>query len=473
MPTQRTLRAAIYARQSHGSERSLGEQIADCTADAEQQGWEIVGSYEDRTSASRHARKERLNHTRLLADLEAGKLDVVMVWESSRADRTLTTWSQLLDWCRDNGVLIRVTDDAETYDVRKPKHWKGLATDGINNAYASEETRQRNLRTARHAASQGKPNGMVPFGYARTYGKDGVESQYIVEEEATAVREVFTRVAEGEALKTLARELAARGCPAPGRGWETSYVRNIVKNPAYIGRRRHNGSPDTTKGIWPPIVDEQTYHAANRVLADRAARYWRPSRQRHLLTGIPVCEKCGGVYAGSQERSTGRRRYGCRAGGCGFLPADELDVMVVASVLERLSRKDVFSQLRAVGDDADAQVAVARTEVEGLRARLDDWIDSAVRGETSPSTMAKVERELAQQITAAKQKEERAGLPPALRDLLDADDLDRAWIALPMQAKRDVIDAVVTVTVGTGRPRVRLPLEDRVTVKSRHKAATS
>ena len=44
-------------------------------------------------SASRFATKDRPEYKRLLADVEAGKLDVVVLWESSRGGRELAAWA--------------------------------------------------------------------------------------------------------------------------------------------------------------------------------------------------------------------------------------------------------------------------------------------------------------------------------------------------------------------------------------------
>lgn len=456
------LRAGIYGRQSHASKRSIDEQLAECTRDAEAEGYDVVGTYTDKISASRHARKQRDDWPRLLADVDAGRLDVVVMWESSRGDRELESWAGFLSLCRDHGALIRVTDDGETYDVRKPKHWRQLASEGVSNAYSSDETSQRNLRTARSSAKAGRPNGPVPFGYTRTYDPKTREliEQSPVPDEAAVVEEIFRRVAKGEPVKTLAGELTGRG----GRGWTPHGIREVVRRKAYIGVRSHNGDPETHAAVWPAIIDEALFWRANRVLDERAEHHWRSSRMEHVLTGIPVCDVCGGVYGGSDSRRYGRR-YSCRNNGCGYLNADELEDLVLAYVLGRLAKRDVYSKLRRAGENADKELDAAKTEAENLRARLDEWRDSAARGETSPASLAKIERDLTAQIAAADRKAERAGIPPAVRELVDAEDeLPERWAAMPLAARRDVVGALVDVVVVKGRRGVKVPIGDRVTI---------
>jgi hypothetical protein len=51
--------AAIYARQSHGKERSIAEQVSEGERDCAGEGWPVAGVYRDTTSASRFARAGR------------------------------------------------------------------------------------------------------------------------------------------------------------------------------------------------------------------------------------------------------------------------------------------------------------------------------------------------------------------------------------------------------------------------------
>lgn len=472
----RKTRAGVYARQSHASKRSVDEQIAACLKDAAAEGYDVVGRYQDLVSASRHTRKQRDDWPRLLTDVEGGRIDVVVMWESSRGDRDLTSWSAFLDLCRQHKILIRITDDSETYDLSKPKHWRRLASDGVSNAAYSDETSQRCKRTALSTAEAGRPNGPAPYGYRRVYNpvtRDLVEQQ-IVDEQAAAVVEVFERVAAGEPVSDIAADLKTRGVPSPGqwranRPWAPNPIRSIIRNPSYIGQRRHapkEGSGGTYPSeVIPKIVEDDVYWKANRVLDDRALKFYRAPKAEHVLSGVPICDHCGGKYSGSVN-STGRGgpRYQCR--GCGsVIQAGDFEDLVLAYVLGRLARKDVYSKLRRAGAEADQEMKAARTEAAKLRAQLDGWRDSAVRAETTPASLAKIERDLTKLIDAADRKAERAGVPPAVRDLIDAgNELPERWAAMPLAARRDVVAALVDVVVVKGRRGVKVPVKDRVKV---------
>jgi site-specific DNA recombinase len=115
-------------------------------------------------SASRFATRARENWQHVLAAVTAREFDVLVLWETSRASRDPEEWIPLLAECRRAGIRIYVTADDELYDLAKPKHWKTLASDGITNAFSSEETSQRVKRDADASAEAGRPSGPILFG---------------------------------------------------------------------------------------------------------------------------------------------------------------------------------------------------------------------------------------------------------------------------------------------------------------------
>ncbi len=75
-----------------------------------------------------------------MADVEAGRVNVLIIWEPSRASRLLSAWSTLLETCQRLGVLIHVTSHQQTYDLDNPRHWRTLAEDGVDAVYEAEKT---------------------------------------------------------------------------------------------------------------------------------------------------------------------------------------------------------------------------------------------------------------------------------------------------------------------------------------------
>ena len=65
-------------------------------------GWLEVSRYEDEGSASRFARKAREDWTRLVADVDADHLDVVLMWDTPEVPVNLKTGS---DSCDGAGII--------------------------------------------------------------------------------------------------------------------------------------------------------------------------------------------------------------------------------------------------------------------------------------------------------------------------------------------------------------------------------
>lgn len=459
------VRAGVYGRQSKDKTKSIDEQTAECEADiAGLAGWVVAERYADGVSASRFARQARKDWPRLLGDIDAGRLDALVLWESSRGDRDPESWLALLSKCRERGVRIRVTSHATTYDVRSARSWKSLAEDGIDSAFESEKISLRLRRAAAAQAAAGRPHGRIIYGYSREYHP--TTRQLVAQRPdpltAPVVVEIVTRLSRGEAVGGIVRDLNARGIPSPRGGrWERNTLRGIGLNPAYAGVRVLRGQQYAA--IWPALVAESVHLAAKRVLVDPARKKSRPGRQRWLLSYLARC-CCGEFMRGMPWRESKplADRYVCRryTKGCVSVVAgsldgdvsDGLDPFVMGLVAARLADSDM-----PLERSDDAAVLAARAEVEQLTARLDQWRDSAVLGETSPASLARIEAQLLEQIAAANRRAEVASRPVVLGEALDlaarTDPGMRRQVlaahlgALPVEVKREIISALMTITV--------------------------
>ena len=106
------------------------------------------------------------------------------------------------------------TADDELYDLTKPKHRKTLASDGIANAFSSEETSQRVKRDTDAQGELGRPLGHVPYGYKRIYVDKELIAQYKHPEHTPVIVDVIEIVYRGESLMSIARRLNDAGIPS-------------------------------------------------------------------------------------------------------------------------------------------------------------------------------------------------------------------------------------------------------------------
>jgi site-specific DNA recombinase len=460
-----TLRAGIYDRVSDdqdGRSRSVEQQGKENQTAADEHGWSVVARYADPgRSASRFARSERPEWPLLMADLKAGRLDVVVMWESSRGDRKLTEWSSFLDLCRERGVLIHVTSHRHTYDLSIARDWRTLAEEGVSNAYSSEETSLRIRREMADAAANGKPHGRLAYGYRRDYEHVPGKRKPIVHQvpdpdTAPVVREIIARIADGDAISAIQRDLLSRGIPSPTgqERWARSTIVRLVREGAcYIAKRRLNGGP-LLDGNWPPIVDEDVYWKAVAVLNDPVRKKQadkrggiRPGAARWLLTYIATCAKCGAPLA-VQHRPRGGKmepQYRCSSskGGCAVAPVDFMDHVVTEMIVAYCLKAGRYQAIMT-GSDRDA--AAARDEAESERSRLAGFETDAIAGRISSDSFARVAAGIEARIADLEAKAKASDSPPALQDLLkrgkQAHHIRAVWADMPLAARRRVLSAL-------------------------------
>jgi DNA invertase Pin-like site-specific DNA recombinase len=459
--------AGIYARVSadrRKQERSVDEQEVEARRVCADAGWSIAEVYrEDPISASRFSGKDRPEWARLLADMTTGRFDVLVLWESSRGDRTPESWLGMLSTARDKGTAVHVVSHERTYDPRVPRDWKALADDGLDSAYESEKTSLRVRRTKAASAVAGRPDGRPPFGYRRRYDSTtgALLGQEPDPETAPVVREIFRQFVAGTPILEIVRVLKVT----------RAIVTTTLHNPAHIAHRRHNG--DSYPADWEPLVDEATFYAVQRILSDPARRRTRPGRTTHLLSYLATCGACGAhlsvryipTRAADRTTNQGRSRpiYVCKAGSHAAIREDWLDRFVSELVVARLSRPDIYPALTAADDTA---VVAARGEAEALRARMEEFIDSAAKGELSAVALARVEARLLPQIADAEKRATLAATPPVLRQLLEPRaDVAERWAGLPIAARKDVvrvlIDAIRVHPTSLGRTSSYNAIDER------------
>lgn len=459
-------RAVVYGRQSRGKLKSIRDQIAECTADVAGQGWILAGTYQDGTSASRYARKVRDDWGRVLGEVDAGSFDFLVLWESSRGDRDAETWLGLLRRCRDHGVQIRVQSHGRTYNMSNPRDWKSLAEDGVASHYETDLLSIRVKRGVAASAVAGRPPmGFAPYGYRRVYDKrtGALARQESHPEHAKVVVEVFERVARAEPVSVIVRDLNARDIPAPKGGqWRRMALRDMCLNPAYVGQRKHQGHVYPAE--WPAIVAPADYAAARRILEDpeRVEKYGkgRPGRQVHLLTYLAECE-CGSPIS---ARAT---YYLCRQKGCVSIGREKVDAFVREVMIERLSRPDIHSRLKRADETAGAELAAAEGEVTTLEEQLDKWRLSAALDETSPASLAVIERQLTGKIDALQARITAGSAPLELRAFVEPKaDVRERWDSSQLAAKRSAIRTLLTVTIvpSPGGRNAYTPVHERVRI---------
>lgn len=457
-------RAAIYSRNSSAKQKSIDDQQAENRAAVEANGWTVAAELDDPSSASRYATKVRKNWELLLSLLP--DVDVVVLWEPSRGDRSLASWAAFLDACRAHEVRIHAVTHQRTYDPRNPRDYRSLAEDGVDSAYESDKTSQRVRRGQASAAAAGRPHSPTTFGYLRRY--DPVTREFVEQvphpEQATVVRDIIVSIGRGVPLHQITHRLNASGIPThrDGSVWYHSTIRGIATNQAYRphpeyqpvdaddpgrGVRVHRGALHI--GQWPPLVTESQWQAAQAVLGGnsekrrRARRDSAPGQIKYMLSGNPAVMSavCGSALAGHCDTDGRGATYGCKMDRCASAPMPEVDEYVTRLVVARLARQDA-RRLWATDDSATHKAA---EELARLTAELDAARQSFYRpGGISAEALAGKEAAMAPAIEDARRRSQPAGVPVAALELMDAakfgaERVRTTWDGFPLPARREII----------------------------------
>lgn len=447
--------AVIYARvsqDSRGNSRSVTEQEHECRAWVTREGWQALGVWVDNdVSASKYSKKARPGWQSLTERLEQDGVDVLVVWEPSRATRDRRVWAALAAVCEERGIRFgcngRVYDLADPDDAFQLDLFFALAT------RESGATRKRVLRSTRANAATGRPHGKVLFGYRRTYqeGPRGPElvAQVVDETQAAVVRETATRVMAGESLAGIAKDLNGRGISGPRGGrWDPTQVRRLCVNPSYIAKRTHRGDV-VGDAQWPPILPEATFYACVSRLTDPRRRLNEGRGVKHLLTGLATCGVCGNRVGIQKNRD--HIAYTCTTSFCVSRKKEPVEDLVGRTVIERLSRPDALDLLSSDADNETRTAAL--TEAREKRTRLEGFYDSAAAGELTPAALARIEARLLPEIDEA-EKRARRHLGSPLVATVAGPDAASVWQGLKIEQRREIVATLLNVRIlpwGRGR----------------------
>lgn len=256
---------------------------------------------------------ERPGLQRLLADIDAGLVNVVVVYKVDRLTRSLSDFARIVDTFDRHGVsFVSVTQAFNTTTSM------GRLTLNVLLSFAQFEREVTGERIRdKIAASKAKGmwmGGTPPLGYAP---RD--RSLEIVPGEAEIVRHVFDRYIALGSVHVLARELAEEGIRS--KRWTTSKgdikggvilsrgaLFHMLRNRLYLGEIVHKGT--SHPGQHAAIVDPNIFAAAGRLLDAAPVRKTGRAADTAPLTGL-LFDAAGNrmTPVHSRGRSGGRYRY--------------------------------------------------------------------------------------------------------------------------------------------------------------------
>lgn len=225
-------------------------------------GFELVGVYEDAGVSGANGIEGREALPQLLADLEAGEFEGVVIVRLDRLARDLMLQENILaDVRKREGELLSIAEPDLCED--DPSRTLIRQIMGAISEYEKKLIVARLAGGRRRKVKQGGyPGGWVPLGYV--VQGEGREAQVVLEPEGAAVvRRVFREYTGGASMREIAEGLQADGVPTKRGGtWAQATVGAIIGNVFYTGQEEVDG--EVRRNGHPAIIDGKLFGRCER-----------------------------------------------------------------------------------------------------------------------------------------------------------------------------------------------------------------
>lgn len=410
--------------------------------DQEKRWGKLVESYVDDGFSAKDTRRPA--YQRMLRDIRARKIDMILVTDLSRLSRNISDFCGLLEELELHKA--KFLSIKEQFDTSTPVG-EMMIYNMINLAqFERKQTSERVSMNFHSRALRGLKNGgNALLGYDRDPENSG---RLIVNlPEAPGVRQIFKTYLETASLRRTAVRLNGTTIrPKVGVGrkarhandgrWTVDSVRSILTNHAYIGKReinkRHKNEPQETlkpwqryqivKASWPGIVDEDVFSAVQRLFSENLNEDRRRRAQSETrffaLSRVIRCGECGMALIGQTSHGSGQahRYYGHKAVAgevirCSVkrIRADDVEQAVVTHLSEILLRGGHLDRVeqnikKSIGAQA-ADLLAQRDRTQREMVAVDSDIESAMQLTSklgsSPDALALIQDRL-EQLAARK-----------------------------------------------------------------------
>src|SRR4051812_13651636 len=349
-------RCAIYTRKSteEGLEQEFNtlqaqrESAEACILSHREQGWTAISErYDDGGFSGANIDRPALK--KLLAGVEAGQIDCVLVYKVDRLSRSLLDFARLMEFFEQHKVsFVSITQDFNTTTSL------GRLTLNVLLSFAQFEREIISERTrdkVSAARRKGKWTGGTPV---LGYDVDPAGGRLVVNSsEARQVQQLYRIYLESGSLSATLRTAAAQGITTKvwtsktgtiysGRPLSNPGVRLLLSNVLYAGSVRHKGT--IHDGEHEAIIDQQLWDAVNAKLNENGdhLRGRKHHTQNAVLAQLVYCDQCQSAMFPTFTRKSGKRHryYVCRGNRgatqprCPQLPVAAMDLE--SSLMERL-----------------------------------------------------------------------------------------------------------------------------------------
>jgi site-specific DNA recombinase len=378
------VRCAVYTRKS--TEEGLEQEFSSLDAQREcgeayvksqaAEGWQCLADrYDDGGFSGGNMDRPALK--RLLADIEAGKIDAVVVYKVDRLSRSLLDFARMMEvFDRHHVAFVSVTQQINSATSMGRLMLNVLLSFAqFEREIIGERTRDK-IAAARR---RGKWSGGMPL---LGYDVDPRGGRLLVnDDEAALVRAIFALYLEHEGLVPVVRELDRRGWATKrwvtrkgavrgGKPFTKTSLHKLLTNVTYIGKVRYK--KELHDGEQAALIDPGVWQRVQVLLRRNGRNGGALVRNQFgaLLKGVLRCTPCDCAMTPAHTTRNGTKRYRyyvCTAAqkrGWHTCPSKS----VSAGEIERF----VLGQIRRIGKDPALREATFAAACAHGKARLEE-----------------------------------------------------------------------------------------------------
>jgi len=316
---RKNLSTGIYVRVSTEEQAQEGFSVRGQTEKLKSyallKDWDIFDIYADEGISGKNI-VDRPAITRLIDDIENGKVNNVLVFKVDRLTRSTRNLLELVELFEEYNCAFNSL--TESIDTDTPSGRMFLKIIGIFAEFERENLVSRLRLGFERKAKEGYTlaNNNISYGYEKAKGQ---KVQTVNEDESKIVNEIFSMfMYENMSMTQIAKILNARKIPTKNKtNWQTNTIKHILTNPTYVGKVRYSLADDSkyfeADGHHEAIVSEKIFQLVQEKMSNipHVSRTKKPKSDNYFC-GVLVCGACGNKFTTknvTRTRKNGNKIY--------------------------------------------------------------------------------------------------------------------------------------------------------------------
>lgn len=351
---------------------------------------EIVDWYVDKDFSGKDMNRPAFQ--KMLADLQAGHVNAVVVTELSRLSRFVKDFCEIQEFFKQHRVAFFSL--RESFDTSTPAGELMLMQSIAFAQFERHSIVDRIKKGARARAERGLANGYIPLGFKAVDHRPNYRE--VEDSERTYVEMLFRKALELKKLSHLLKYLNENGYrtkefitkagkKAGGNRWTLSSLYAVLTNRSYIGERevnkRFRGVDQSTlkeeeryfyvDAHWPALVSKELFYDVQRLMGQNRKRA-RKYIHEYRLTGLIQCSECAASMLGkSGSGKNGKYFYYGHKRKMLTQGDTHLHRCKIENISAPMLEEIIVARLKDLSDDPDLLAELARVSSSESKAKTE------------------------------------------------------------------------------------------------------